>query len=81
MAEQVFTWVWRIIICCMAIGLGYELGAIRRASWEIADTLKKRTKMKSLAKEIFAKLDDDNVKVSKVRVCESPGSGATYYRG
>lgn len=30
----------------------------------------------SLAKE----LDDDNVKVSRVRVCESPGSGATYYR-
>jgi 6-pyruvoyltetrahydropterin/6-carboxytetrahydropterin synthase len=38
-----------------------------------------------LAKFIFdnlaAKLDDQGVFVKKVRVCESPGSGATYYKG
>jgi len=36
-----------------------------------------------LAKYIFdrlsQKLNSDNVKVAKIRVCESPGSGATYY--
>ena len=36
----------------------------------------------NLAKHIFEelsrRLNSDSVKVSKVRVCESPGSGATY---
>jgi 6-pyruvoyltetrahydropterin/6-carboxytetrahydropterin synthase len=38
-----------------------------------------------LAKTIFEKLaeqmDDDIIKVARVRVCESPGSGATYIKG
>lgn len=37
-----------------------------------------------LAKYIFdslsEKLNSDNVTVAKIRVCESPGSGATYYK-
>ena len=37
-----------------------------------------------LAKKIFeslaAQMDDDRINVARVRVCESPGSGATYIR-
>ena len=37
-----------------------------------------------LAKTIFeslaAQMDDDRIKVARVRVCESPGSGATYIK-
>lgn len=39
----------------------------------------------NIAKIIFVKLaeeiNDGNVEVVRVRVCESPGSGATYFKG
>jgi 6-pyruvoyltetrahydropterin/6-carboxytetrahydropterin synthase len=34
---------------------------------------------KTVYKMLAAKMNDDNVKVARVRVCESPGSGATYF--
>ena len=33
---------------------------------------------KYIFEELSGRLNSDSVKVSKVRVCESPGSGATY---
>ncbi|MFA7229837.1 MAG: 6-carboxytetrahydropterin synthase QueD [Victivallaceae bacterium] len=34
---------------------------------------------KVIYEQLSAKMNDGNVTVSRIRVCESPGSGATYY--
>lgn len=50
---------------------------------EMAPFIDKNPTSEQLAKYIFdrlaIKLNNDTIKVSKIRVCESPGSGATYF--
>ncbi len=77
------------------IGIAVDFRSLQKEIDEILDELDhsclneldafsdKNPTSENLAKYIFEKLsgcfNTENVKVSKVRVCESPGSGATYF--